>query len=272
MDVDIYKWEGDTLEKEVVPFDSLRQKLPSYKIGICVPTTSHNHYRFTQDLAMAIASLPDVWEFGLKRKEPISVKTYFNTGSRLHEMRNELVVQAIKDKCTHVMFIDNDMAFPAWAIPMLLNYDLPIIGANCATKTFPSRPTARSFDLKEIYTMPENEGPQQVLQVGTAFLLINTDVFFDMGIPYFDQPYLPEKNYSIGEDVYFCRMAMERGNVPTFICHTVSKEIKHIGEFYYAPQMWWDYKALENADDPELWALYKGCTKHLEVSDDDRNV
>ena len=261
--VDIYEWQGEGLVISQHPYEAVVNPCKSYKLGICIPTTLMNPYRFTQDLAMAIGSLPDVWEHGLKRKEPISIKTYFNTGSRLHEMRNELVTQAVKDGCTHVMFIDNDMAFPCWAIPFLLNYDLPIIGANCATKTFPSKPTARSHELKEIYTKPSDDGPQQVLQVGTAFLLINTDVFFDMGMPYFDQPYLPEKNYSIGEDVYFCRMAMERGNTPTFICHTVSKEIKHIGEFYYCPQMWWDDKELDSAEDPELWRLYEKNTQHL---------
>lgn len=265
MDVTIFKWEGDDLLQGTEPHESFVKPCDAYKIGICVPTTANNPWRFTQDLAMSVASLPDIWNIGLKRPEPISIKLYFNTGSRLHEMRNELATQAIKDGCTHIMFIDNDMSFDMRAIPLLLSYDLPIIGANCITKTFPGKPTARDYNREQVFTGPDDEGPMQVMQTGTAFLLVNADVFLDMGMPFFDQPYLPDVNYSLGEDVYFCRMAMERANIPVFICHTVSKMVKHIGEYFYCHEMTWDYKQLERAEDPELHALYRGCNKHLEA-------
>lgn len=152
------------------------------------------------------------------------------SGSGIAEMRNMLVRNALaQGETTHILFVDDDQMFPADAIHQLAIRDLDIVGANIVRKEANPRTNSRSLtDNVPVWTLPDSTGTEEVEFVGTGMMLIKADVFRKIPEPWFF--YDIEK--SVGEDVYFCRKAKEAG-FKIHIDHDLSKEVKHVGHFYW---------------------------------------
>lgn len=96
--------------------------------------------------------------------------------------RNLIVEAAMEQKCSHVLFVDDDMAPKENALMQLLEHDVDIVSGLYLTRAYPHQPLA--FDVADdsgacLYMYLTNDQPRltEVVAVGFGFCLIKTEVF-----------------------------------------------------------------------------------------------
>jgi len=212
-------------------------------IAVATPARDMVHTMFTYDLVNMVAN------HTLNTNDAISLK--ISQGTLIANQRAELCLDAMREKCTHVLFIDSDMRFPHDMIERLLQHDLDIVATNCARRRMPTGPTAQIYkengERELVYTMPESTGLQEVGSVGMGVMLIKANVFAKLAEPWFETPWRHDKRGYIGEDVFFCKKAREAG-FKIWIDHDVSKEIGHIGMFEFKHDHTWVMREIEEKE------------------------
>jgi hypothetical protein len=188
----------------------------------------------------------------LNTTDAISLKIM--QGTIIQNQRADLCLDAMREGCSHILFIDSDMTFPQDMVQRLLKHDVDIVAANCARRRMPTGPTAQNYDengvRQLVYTMPDSTGLEEVGSIGTGIMLIKKEVFQNMSEPWFDMPWQTGKRGYMGEDVFFCKKAQELG-FKVYIDHDVSKEIGHIGTFEFKHDHTWVMRDLEKAKEKE---------------------
>ena len=168
-------------------------------IAVATPARDMVHTMFTYDLVNMVAY------HTLNTNDAVSLK--ISQGTLIANQRAELCLDAMREKCTHVLFIDSDMRFPQDMIERLLQHDLDIVATNCARRRMPTGPTAQIYkengERELVYTMPESTGLQEVGSVGMGVMLIKANVFAALSEPWFETPWRHDKRGYIGEDVFF---------------------------------------------------------------------
>lgn len=104
--------------------------------------------------------------------------------------RNRIIEEAASQKCTHILFIDDDMAYGPEALNMLLGHDKDIISGLYLSRAYPHQPMI--FDIADdtgaafpMYLMPDDdERLKPIVAAGFGFLLVKTSVFLKMQKPY----------------------------------------------------------------------------------------
>lgn len=158
-------------------------------------------------------------------------------GPLLPENRRRLLARAYELDATHIMWLDDDMKFPADTIARLLNHNLPVVAANYPRKNFlDPKPTAY-LDSPEfvgsVWTGERSEGLQEVTFAGMGLMLTDVRIFENIPPPIFCfEPQPPRLIHDCGEDVYFCR-ELHKLNIPIHIDHDLSKRVAHIGDFEF---------------------------------------
>jgi hypothetical protein len=212
-------------------------------IAVCTPARDMVHTMFTYDLVNMVAN------HTLNTNDAISLK--ISQGTLIANQRAELCLDAMREKCTHVLFIDSDMRFPQDMIERLLQHDVDIVATNCARRRMPTGPTAQLYkengERELVYTMPETTGLQEVGSVGMGVMLIKANVFAKLAEPWFETPWRHDKRGYIGEDVFFCKKAREAG-FKIWIDHDVSKEIGHIGMFEFKHDHTWVMREVQEKE------------------------
>jgi hypothetical protein len=211
-----------------------KPKFPKICIGLL--STGNVRIETAASLASAIASTRGV-DFHLVQM----------TGCYVHLNREEIALEAQRQKATHLMFIDSDMLFPADGIATLLKRDKDIIGSNYNYRQLPVRSVVK-FDLKtsdpkeitieddpsdpnnQKITLKNPTKPFKCRSAGMGFMLIKMSVFDKIPRPWFFFKPLSDPEGFMGEDVWFCDQAHKQGlDVwcdPTF-------HISHIGVGIY---------------------------------------
>lgn len=203
-------------------------------VMIAIPSGSEWKADFGMSLAGLIASINKP----LRNNRQIERLRLWNTkGSILSRSRQTLVEKAQEDKVSHILFLDSDMVFPEWALHRLLDLELMVVAANCATKQLPSTPTARYYDPMtlagaQVYTKPNIPLIEEVWRVGTGVMLINMKVFDKVLRPWFDITWNETLQDYTGEDWNFCQKVQNAG-IPIHIDHMLSKHIGHIGSYTF---------------------------------------
>jgi len=212
-------------------------------IAVCTPARDMVHTMFTYDLVNMVAY------HTLNTNDAVSLK--ISQGTLIANQRAELCLDAMREKCTHVLFIDSDMRFPQDMIERLLQHDVDIVATNCARRRMPTGPTAQLYkengERELVYTMPETTGLQEVGSVGMGVMLIKANVFAKLAEPWFETPWRHDKRGYIGEDVFFCKKAREAG-FKIWIDHDVSKEIGHIGMFEFKHDHTWVMREVQEKE------------------------
>jgi len=209
-------------------------------IAVCTPARDMVHTMYSYDLVNMVAY------HTLNTEDAVSLK--ISQGTLIANQRAELSLDAMREGCTHILFIDSDMRFPQDMIGRLLKHDLDIVATNCARRRMPTGPTAQLYkengERELVWTMPESTGLQEVGSVGMGVMLIKANVFEALAEPWFETPWRVDKRGYIGEDVYFCQKAAAAG-FKIWIDHDVSKEIGHIGTFEFKHDHTWVMKEIE---------------------------
>jgi len=200
------------------------------------------------DFGMSLAGLMASINQPLLKGKRIEMLRLWNTkGSILSRSRQTLVEKAQEEGVSHILFLDSDMVFPQWTLHRMLDLELMVVAANCATKMLPSTPTARQYDPMnmagdQVYSQHSEQPPiEEVWRVGTGVMLINMKVFDKVPAPWFDITWNPVLKDYTGEDWNFCAKVQDAG-IPIHIDHMLSQHIGHIGSYTYTHS---DIPALE---------------------------
>lgn len=160
-------------------------------------------------------------------------------GSYVHTARNQMALEAVERGHSHLMFIDDDIEFPAHTVNQLLEQDLDIVAAVYNLRQDPPRSLIKIADRETHEYVLETEFPKEtfcetpqgyVAAMPTGCMLIKTSIFKKLEFPYFwyGKPELVEGGFNsgMGEDVWFCTQARKAG-YKIWCDPTIS--VKHIG-------------------------------------------
>lgn len=96
--------------------------------------------------------------------------------------RNLIIEAAIENKCTHILFLDDDMILPKDTLMKLLAHDKDVVTALYLLRTFPHYPAM--FDKKYdngkcrfAFLTPEKSGLIRIVNGGLGCVLISMRVF-----------------------------------------------------------------------------------------------
>lgn len=169
--------------------------------------------------------------FGTEAEGHPPVLLHVEMGSHLPQGRHRLVDYALEADCSHILWLDDDMAFPRDTLRRLLAHKLPIVAANCTMRRMPVTTTAQR-DGERVPSSGKS-GLEEVETVGMAVMLTETEIFRKLPQPWFAMPYdkLSPNTY-MGEDVFFCKLARHFG-YRIMIDHDLSVQIGHVGQLEY---------------------------------------
>lgn len=163
----------------------------------------------------------------------------FYFGTYIDKSREELAAEALRNGCTHILYLDSDMTFPKDLLIRLLNHNLPIVGVNYSGRRIPAKFVAvkkiggpGEGEGERCPTFADSTGLEEVEGIGFGAVLIQTRVFQNLSRPFFHRKWDEEEQRWIGEDIYFCRLARENG-YRVFVDHDLSKEIGHMGQLKF---------------------------------------
>lgn len=103
--------------------------------------------------------------------------------------RNLIIQQGLDNNCTHIFFMDDDMAIPPDTIIRLLAHDKDVVTGLYLMRNYPHFAVAfdEAFDNgfnKHLYLTGEKEGLQKITNCGLGCVLIKIEVFKKLTKPW----------------------------------------------------------------------------------------
>jgi len=193
------------------------------KIFIGVPTAEFARH----------AAFYDYLELLLKPEGTMSAGFHLNSAAW---NRNLIIKEALYYKCSHVLFIDDDMAFPPDALNRLLAHDLDMVGALYFNRCFPMAPLLYDDNPEDPtrpvvrYLADGDKGVVETAATGFGFLLVKTEVFMNMAQPWVRLGEIIEDRRN--EDIGFFNRARALGYKLHVDLETV---VGHIGTVVFWP-------------------------------------
>jgi GT2 family glycosyltransferase len=194
------------------------------KVGVGIPNTgSINMETCVSIIEMIDGRLP--------------LEFFFSRGSMLPYMRFKITLDALKAKCTHLLFVDSDMKFPRDTLQKLLSHKKDIVSVLYNTKENPPNSVVKFMDGdKRIVggTFQRDDFPElfECYAVGFGCTLIDLKILEHIELPWYSFEWeVDKKNTQMtGEDVYFCVKARKAG-FTTWCDPTI--QTGHIGDYTY---------------------------------------
>jgi hypothetical protein len=128
--------------------------------------------------------------------------------------RNLLIQAALDNDCTHVLFIDDDMAYKPDSLNELLKHNVDIVSGLYLSRAYPHAPIV--FDLADnsgacfpMYLMGDEPRLVEIKAAGLGFLLVKTDVFRKMEKPWVRLGELNSEEWC--DDIGFFKRVREAG-------------------------------------------------------------
>lgn len=214
----------------LIPAQQHEDTVPRLKVALCMPCRDQVDVGFAKDMAALVGST--VGTYG-----NIEILTLFDRGTVIASQRNNLVKAALKYGCTHLLWLDTDMRFPADTLVRLLRHQRPIVAANYPTRRMPV--TTVTFrdpklvnPLDRVYTFPDSTGLEAVGATGMGVMLVQASVYADLVEPWHNFRWDEQAKEFSGEDIWFCRLARAKG-YEVLIDHDLSKQVHHVGVFAF---------------------------------------
>lgn len=220
------------------------------RLFVAVPSTDMVH----ADFAMCLAAMSNHNTSFKIRMALQNLKS-----ADIARARNEQVKAAIKQKATHILFVDSDMVFKPWAAQVLIDTQIreghKIIGVSVPRRRAPFQQVSFEKDGSQLkIEMDDARGLVECSKFGTGMVLIDLSVFDEVAFPWFDSHYDGEDR--ISEDVDFFRKSAAAGHPP--YCHVpLSMDTQHIGQVqfdYTSEDFYADAHALRAQKANELMA------------------
>jgi hypothetical protein len=128
--------------------------------------------------------------------------------------RNLIIQAAIDNEFTHVLLIDDDMAYKPEALVQLLRHDVDIVSGLYLRGSYPHPPNV--FDLADedgaafpMYLTPDKQGLVPIVAAGFGFLLVKIEVFKKLEKPYVRLGELNPEEWC--DDIGFFKRVREAG-------------------------------------------------------------
>lgn len=127
--------------------------------------------------------------------------------------RNLIIEKALQLDCTHILFIDDDMAFAPDSLNKLLAHDVDIISGLYLMRNSPFKPVM--FDVAHddgrcVHSeLDEQSGLVEVVNCGLGFVLISTEIFHEMIKPWITLGELEADQWC--DDIAFFNRVREEG-------------------------------------------------------------
>jgi hypothetical protein len=160
-----------------------------------------------------------------------------------------------RTEVTHLLWLDDDMAFPSDTLMRLLAHDKAMVGANYIKRAPPFTPNAFTKLYHEIgdiargkegvlcQTLPESTGLEEIHGIGFGCVLMRADAVVAIPHPWFEAGY--EGHIFKSEDVDFCSKFRAAGH-QIYVDHDLSKQVKHIGTAEYGWEVAWAQNKLRS--------------------------
>jgi hypothetical protein len=212
------------------------------RVSVCVPSHDHVSANFSFDLAK-LMGFTAAKAVGPGAIEALAIHSA--AGTLIHTARQKLALVALSEGADYLFWLDSDMRFPKDILLRLLNHNEDIVGINYSTRGIPPKFVAiKQLGIDEgekslrCVTTEDSTGLEEVAAIGFGAVLIHRSVFEKLHDPHgpegpwFQFPWIHSKKQSMGEDVFFCKLAREAG-FKVLVDHDLSKECAHIGELEY---------------------------------------
>ena len=188
-------------------------------IAMCCGDMVHSDFTF---------SLAQMYGYSLS--QGITCGINIVKSSLIEVSRNIAVDQMIENNCTHILFIDSDMAFGTQALQQLLARKVPIVGVTYSTRMPKFMLTHKNMD--DSRTLLQEKGVYPVKGLGGGLLLIERKVFDAFPRPWFQMDWLDDKTIH-GEDLFFCEKAAQAG-FSVYLDVDLSRNVRHCGQHFYS--------------------------------------
>jgi hypothetical protein len=179
-------------------------------------------------------------------ESPIVISMDFALSSVIHGNRETLVQRALDNKMTHLMFLDDDMAFDAGILDILLGRRQPIVCTNYLIKTVARDEfVAVGLNGHRVATLESSKGIVPIAYSGFGVSLFEMEVFKKVPQPWFHPDWVAESRTYTTEDNPFYRRCREAG-FKVYLDQAASKLVKHLGNSSWD---WTEYqpkKAVKN--------------------------
>lgn len=128
--------------------------------------------------------------------------------------RNTIIQQGLDHDCTHIFFLDDDMAIPPDTVIKLLAHDKDVVSALYLMRNYPHFPVAfdEAYDNgfnRHMFLTDEREGLQRVTNCGLGCVLIKIEVFKALVKPWVRLGEVVKDGWS--DDIGFFNRAREAG-------------------------------------------------------------
>ena len=194
------------------------------KIAIAMPTNR----------GVKAQTVKSLLELDCKYEKHIIIATQ---GYTISENRIYIAMQAIKNKCTHILSTDDDMIFPISTLNQLLKHNKDIVGVVANSRAFPLMPVVEFFDDDKISVtdrlMGRRDIPKELFEckaVGGGVTLVKTNIYDKIKKPWYDTETYDFGMTKMGEDSWFCRQIRNEGI--KIWCDPQIK-IGHIGSYVF---------------------------------------
>lgn len=201
------------------------------RLHVCIPTTGLCRSEHTMSLAnfclwfMQTPIFPDT-------PQCITLRHY--QSSSIQNGRENLVMQSLEAGASHILFIDEDIAFEADAPAVLIRRQQPLLACNYKIR-FEGMPFAAigtDYDSR-IATTADSTGLEECGACGFGLALIAREVFEAMPQPWFETIWCENTRTYTTEDLPFFLKARKSGIIP-LLDHDASKKIvAHVGDYRY---------------------------------------
>lgn len=149
--------------------------------------------------------------------------------SLLPKGRQDGILHAVKQNCTHMLCIDDDMEFPMDILQSLSVRYVKAIGVNAVRKTPALNYVAVGFDGQQV-SSKDKSGIEEVAHIGMGIFLLELSNL--PPTPHFEILWNPSTNDYDSEDVYFCEKLRKHG-VKIYTDHDASQNVGHVGDYVY---------------------------------------
>lgn len=131
---------------------------------------------------------------------------------------------------SHLLFLDDDMAFSPHVVRSLISRKLPVVGANYLTKSDTPRYVASDSKHNPVSSRGK-KGVEEVARLGMGIMLVDMAAIAAVKPPHFEVRW--HQSGYISEDHYFCDKLREHG-IKIHVDHDASQQVGHVGDFVYS--------------------------------------
>lgn len=168
-----------------------------------------SNFRLALGFPLSFPMVPSDFFFGCMMMERPEFIVLRAENGPIDALRNNLVVKAMENGCSHLMMMDCDMVYHPETITRLLAHRLPIVGALCYRRYPPFDPLLLQGDPVKGYESIDKWEDGELVEVdatGTGCLMFDMAVFRKMPAPWFKFRPNPDEKVGgvIGEDIGFC--------------------------------------------------------------------